>query len=155
MRYLTLNIADNLQLSIDNSMTGVETIYMNEEIVSKKFSFWGAKHIFSREENGEEVNYEVKIGLNFTGIGYNIYRNGEPVLLSNNVSKLNNFSWFDVAAYLILFIASATLGYTLTRGLLNDDYSLTKAIPSLIMFSIFSFYFYWRKRKNQKAELVK
>jgi hypothetical protein len=83
MRYLTLNIADNLQLSIDNSMTGVETICMNEEVVSKKFSFWGAEHTFTREENGEVVNYEVKIGLNFTGIGYNVYRNDEPILLSN------------------------------------------------------------------------
>jgi hypothetical protein len=121
---------------------------MNEEIVSKKFSFWGAKHIFSREENGEEVNYKVKIGLNFTGIGYSIYRNNEPILLSNNVSKLNNFSWFDVAAYFILFVASATLGYTAVRGLLSEDYSLTKAIPSLVTFIVFGFYFFWRKKKN-------
>jgi hypothetical protein len=148
MRYLTLNIAENTQLSIDNSMTGVETIYMNEKIVSKKFSFWGAKHIFNREENGEYVNYEVKIGLNFTGIGYNIYRNNEPILLSNNVSKLNNFSWIDVVAYFILFIASAALGYTAVRGLLNENYSLLKAIPPFITFCVFSFYFFWRKNKN-------
>ena len=150
MRYLTLNIAEDLNLSIDNSMTGVETIYINEEEVSKKFSFWGATHIFTRKENDEEVNYKVKIGLSFTGIGYNIYRNGNTILQSNCVSKLNNFSWFDVVAYFILFIASATLGYTAMRGFLSEDYSLTKAIPSLITFCIFSFYFYWRKMKNSQ-----
>ena len=63
MRYLTLNIAEDLNLSIDNSMTGVETIYINEEEVSKKFSFWGATHIFTRKENDEEVNYKVKTDL--------------------------------------------------------------------------------------------
>lgn len=152
MRYLTLNIADSLQLSIDNSMTGVETIYMNEEVVSEKFSLWGAEHTFTREENGEIVYYEVKIGLNFTGIGYDIHRNGKPILLSNSVSKLNNFSWFDVAAYLILFIAAITLGFTVASGFLNEDYSLTKSIPSLITFSVFSFYFYWRKRRNAKKQ---
>jgi hypothetical protein len=61
---------------------------------------------------------------------------------------------FDVAAYLILFIASATLGYTVARGFLSEDYSLTKSIPSLITVSIIGFYFYWRKKKNQKAESV-
>lgn len=153
MRYLMLNISKGQILSIDNSMTGVESVYMNDDLVSKKFSFLGAKHTFSREENGENIDYEVKIGLNFTGIGYNIYRDGDPVLLSNSVSKLNNFSWFDVMAHIIFFFASAALGYTVTRGFLSQDYGLTKAIVPAIVCTVSGFYFYWRKKKNERANI--
>lgn len=150
MRYLTLNIADNLQLSIDNSMTGVETIFINDEEVSKKFSFWGATHTFTRKENDEEVDYKVKIGLSFTGIGYNIYRNDKPILMSNCVSKINNFSWFDVVVYLIVFSASAGLGYTLMKGILDDSYSLTNAIGPSVIFTLGGLYFYWKKKKTSE-----
>lgn len=150
MRYLTLNIAENLQLSIDNSMTGVETIYINEEEVSKKFSFWGANHVFTRNENGETINYQVKIGLSFTGIGYNIYRNDAPILISNGVSKLNNFSWFDVAAYTILFFSSMGLSYYVTSGILRDDFQPIPLGISVFAAIASGSYFFWRKAKNAK-----
>lgn len=150
MRYLTLNIADGLELSIDNSFSGVETIYLNDEEVSKKFSFWGAEHSFSRTENGENVDYTVKIGLNFTGIGYDISRNGEPILLSNTCQNHTNFSGLGVLMYLILFVASGFLGYTLTRGVLDGDYGFTKAIIPAILCIGSGFYFYWRKYRNYK-----
>lgn len=149
MRYLTLNITADQILSIDNSMMGVETIYMNEEVVSKKFSFWGAKHMFSREENGKHADYEVEIGLSFVGIGYNIHRNGESIMMSNNVSKLNKFSWVDVIAYFVLFVAAGVLGYTVARGFLNADYDFTKAILPTMILVVSGAYLYWRK--NFKA----
>ena len=82
MRYLTLNINSNARIDIDNDIWGKETIRYNGEIVSEKSSFWGSVHNFGREENGEIAKYEVRIGLNFLRITFNIFRNNQAILLN-------------------------------------------------------------------------
>lgn len=148
MRYLTLTIGDQL-LSVDNSWSGVETIRMNGEVVSQKFSFLGARHKFSWIEQHESVNYEVKIGLGVNGIYYDIHRNNEPVLLSNYVQEAINFSWLDIPVYIMLFVGSMAFGYTFARGFLTESYGFDKVIIPLLLCVLGGVYFYWKRKKSR------
>ncbi len=82
MRYLTLNINPNARIDIDNDFSGKETIRYNNEIVSEQKSFFGSVHNFEKEENGEIAKYEVRIGLSFFRITFNIFRNNQAILLN-------------------------------------------------------------------------
>ena len=82
MRYLTLNINPNARIDIDNDIWGKETIRYNNEIVSEKSSVLGSVHTFEKEENGEIAKYEVRIGLNFFRITFDIFRNNQAILLN-------------------------------------------------------------------------
>ncbi len=150
MRYLTLAIGNEI-LSVDNSWLGVETVCMNGEVVSEKFSFLGALHTFSWTENGNQVNYEVKIGLSFTGIGYNIRRNDEPILLSNQLLKSSEFSWLDILVFFVLFISSMALGYTVARGFLIEAYSFSNTLIPLLVCIFGAIYFFWKRAKRAKT----
>ncbi len=82
MKYVTLFHNGN-QIEIHNSMLGEEKIKYNGEVVSAKSSFFGAKHNFWVEEDGEQVEYKVLISFNWkVGIGFDIFRNGEPLFLT-------------------------------------------------------------------------
>jgi hypothetical protein len=61
-----------------STLTGVEAIRYNGEIVSSRWSVLGAKHDFEVEEKGEAVRYEVRIGTRWTGFATcTVLRNGE------------------------------------------------------------------------------
>lgn len=82
MKYVTLFHNGN-QIEVHNSLMGKETIKYNGEVVSSKSSFFGAKHAFWVIEDGEEVEYKVLISFNWKiGIGFDIFRNGEPLFLT-------------------------------------------------------------------------
>ncbi|WP_156180531.1 hypothetical protein [Rufibacter radiotolerans] len=83
MNLLTLNLADNIKIEVDNTYSGVETIKYNGEVVSEKRSLSGENHQFEREENGKKVKYEVKISIKgLSRIGIDIYRNDKVILIS-------------------------------------------------------------------------
>lgn len=80
MKYLTLFYEGN-KIEVHNNILGKETIFYNDQMVSKKFSLLGAKHLFEVTEDGQVVNYEVAIKYNEYGLGFCVYRNNQPILL--------------------------------------------------------------------------
>ncbi|GAA4301158.1 hypothetical protein [Nibribacter koreensis] len=83
MNVITLYLSDNVKIEVDNSFSGEETVKYNGEVVSEKKSLLGETHSFTCVENGEQVQYEVRIGIKNLGrISVAIYRNNKVVLLS-------------------------------------------------------------------------
>lgn len=72
----------NHEISVHNNMwTGVESVRYNGEKVASQFSWFGAVHKFTVEEDGQLADYEVEVGFTLSGIGANIWRNETPILL--------------------------------------------------------------------------
>lgn len=85
MRIISVNINGTI-IEFDNDMwTGHENIYVNGELVSRKFSWFGTDHIFEVEEDGVWVEYIVTTGFGWMGITADITRNG--VLLVDSGSQ--------------------------------------------------------------------
>ena len=83
MKYLTLHVAENAVIELDNSIFGKETVSYNGDVVSECSSFFGGTHRFEASENGETVRYEVRVSLKpIFRIGVDVYRNDKVVLLS-------------------------------------------------------------------------
>jgi len=51
--------------TIEIKAFGTEKVFYDGKDVSRKNSLFGATHIFRANEDGHEVQYEVKIGLKF------------------------------------------------------------------------------------------
>ena len=80
MRNLSVNIGTT-NVVFDNSMwTGKEYVYVNGELVSKKFSWFGTDHNFQVVEDGETANYVLTTGYNGWGITGRLTRNGVMVV---------------------------------------------------------------------------
>ncbi len=61
-----------------SSLTGLEEVRYNGEVVSSERSVLGATHEFEVEESGERVTYRVKIGTKWTGFATcTVHRNEE------------------------------------------------------------------------------
>ena len=62
-----------------SSLTGIEEVRYNGELMSSKWSILGANHEFDAVENGEAVQYKVAIGTKWHGFRATckIFRNGE------------------------------------------------------------------------------
>ena len=62
-----------------STLTGLEEIRYDGKIVSSKRSILGAKHSFIVEEDGDSVQYEVRIGTRWIGFTATctILRDGE------------------------------------------------------------------------------
>ena len=50
------------------SLTGREDIHYDDQLVSSKHSMFGTTHLFSVKEDGENVQYEVEIGVRWHGM---------------------------------------------------------------------------------------
>jgi hypothetical protein len=82
MKLMTIYQGEN-KIEIHNSILGKETVYVNNEEVSSKYSFWGTNHIFEVEEAGEWIEYELTTGLGMYGVTIDLYREGYPVIDSS------------------------------------------------------------------------
>ena len=62
-----------------STLTGLEIVRYDGNVVSKKRSILGAKHSFEEQEGGETAHYEVCIGTRWLGFTAtcSIYRNDE------------------------------------------------------------------------------
>ncbi|MEN0005068.1 MAG: hypothetical protein AAF798_13035, partial [Bacteroidota bacterium] len=78
-KVMTLFHEDN-QIEIHNSLLGQETVYYNGEEVSSKWSLFGKLHSFTVEENEELIEYKVTTLLHLHGVGFDIWRDGKPLL---------------------------------------------------------------------------
>jgi len=82
MRCISYFSGENIIEVHNNMWSGKETIFYNDEKVSSGYSILGKTHSFTVEEDGELVDYEVILELRWFGIGFSIFRNGNPQLLA-------------------------------------------------------------------------
>ena len=91
MRILSVNLGTT-KIVFDNSIwTGIERIYVNGELVSKKFSWFGTDHHFEVEENGELAKYTLTTGYGWMGITNRLTRNGAMIVDSSYRSSSSFF----------------------------------------------------------------
>ncbi|AFL83377.1 hypothetical protein Belba_0723 [Belliella baltica DSM 15883] len=81
MKYTTIFL-DNKKIEIFNSLLGKETIKVDDQIVSSKYSIFGADHHFSLKEEENTNHYQFKFSLGINGIVYDFYKNGKPIIES-------------------------------------------------------------------------
>lgn len=72
------------EISIHNSLLGVESIRYNGEKMTSKFSILGATHVFSVHEDDRLVDYRVEVGMNLMGVTFSLWRNGKALMLSGS-----------------------------------------------------------------------
>lgn len=101
MKFTTIYLENN-KIEIFNSIQGKETIKVNNEIVSSKYSFFGAEHNFSIIENGMESPCKIVLGLGLNGTVFDFYKNGNPVIESPKSGCLG--------IIIIIFIAGIVIG---------------------------------------------
>ena len=75
------------EIEIHNNLLGKETIKYNGETMSSQYSLMGKKHKFSVLEDDVWTDYVVEIGFAHFGVGFNIYRNGVPLMESLSFSS--------------------------------------------------------------------
>lgn len=84
------------EIEFHNSWLGKECIKYNGETMSSKYSMMGKEHKFSVLEDSIWTDYIVEIGFTCYGVGFNIYRNGEPLMES--LSWTNNRKRYQAAS---------------------------------------------------------
>src|SRR3989304_58574 len=70
---------------IDIIAYGTRKIFYDGKLISSKKSIYGSTHIFTVIENGENVQYEIRVGLKWHGLQekINIRRNGRIIYSDN------------------------------------------------------------------------
>ncbi len=79
MKYVTIYYGNN-KIELHNSIWGKETIKVNDEIVSSKYSIFGKEHNFTIDETGKPVACQLTTGLGFGGIKYDVTIDGRPLI---------------------------------------------------------------------------
>ncbi len=101
MKYTTIYNGDN-KIEVHNSFLGKETIRVNGELVSSKYSITGTEHEFGMDEATGRSNCKIVTGFGLSGIVLDFYKNGSPVIVSPKNSMLG-----------VLIIACTVLAVTL------------------------------------------
>jgi hypothetical protein len=79
---------NKIEIDLLSLLSGKETVYYNEKIVSQKKSFWGSVHSFEVTENGVKAQYEIKVGMGFPmRATVVISRNGELLYADNDLKN--------------------------------------------------------------------
>ena len=81
MKFTTVHLDDN-KIEVFNSLLGKETVKVNGEIVSEKYSFAGATHVFNIKENEQEITCKLDIGYGFSGVVFDLYKGEQPIIES-------------------------------------------------------------------------
>ncbi len=101
MKYTTIYLNENT-IEIFNSIIGRETIKLNGEIVSSKFSITGTEHHFRITENEEEADCKIITGFGLSGVVIDLYKNNEPIIESPKMGCVGVF----LVTFLILTLIS-------------------------------------------------
>jgi len=80
MKYVTINLGEN-KIEVHNSLLGMETIKVNDKIISNEFSIFGADHYFRIVENEKEVKCKIDVRWSFQGLVYNLYKDEKPIIV--------------------------------------------------------------------------
>ena len=100
MKYTTIYVGEN-KIEIWNSWIGKETIKVNDEVVSSKFSITGTEHNFKLTENEEEATCKIITGLGFNGVVIDFYKNEKPIIESPKSGCLGVFLLFIFIVFII------------------------------------------------------
>lgn len=102
MKFTTIYLGNN-KIELFNSIIGKETVKVNGDIVSSKFSFAGTEHIFSIKEEGEGEESKMKLvtGFGFNGVVIDLYKNEKPIIESPKSGCLGVFVIVVLVVFLI------------------------------------------------------
>ena len=79
MKYVTI-YQDQNKIELHNSILGKETIKVNDEIVSSKYSFFGKVHHFMINQGGKQLECKLTTSYGLGGIQFDFAINGNPVI---------------------------------------------------------------------------
>lgn len=80
MKIFAVNIGrTNIEFH-NNMWTGHESIYVNGERISKKWSIFGASHYFEVEEEDGWADYVLTTGIGMMGVSTSLSRNGVSIV---------------------------------------------------------------------------
>ena len=102
MKVTTINLGET-HIEFHNALSGKETIKVNGEVVSSKFSFSGMDHVFQVHEGGEEVTYKLTSGTGMFGVMFSLYKNDNAIIES---PKTKGWLRFALVAIILLFIGT-------------------------------------------------
>jgi len=105
MKFTTIYLEAN-KIEILNSILGRETIKVNGEIVSTKFSISGAEHLFPISENGITANCRLRMGFGYSGVVFDLYKNNKPIV----ESPKSGFLIFIITAFFITLFIGLVIG---------------------------------------------
>lgn len=81
MKFKTIYV-DNNKIEVFNSILGKETIKVNDEVVSSKYSILGTEHTFSIPKANDQSTCRLTTGFSAYGIAVNLFVNDKPVIES-------------------------------------------------------------------------
>lgn len=106
MKFTTIHLAEN-KIEIFNSWLGKETIKVNGNVTSSKYSFFGAEHVFPIMEQGEEVSCRLRLSTGFFGVKFDLCKNDQPIIESPNNGCLGFFSIFIILGVVAGLLSNA------------------------------------------------
>ncbi len=107
MKLVTFYIGDNI-IELDNNIWGTETVKLNGETVSQKWSLFGIEHPFNIQENGQAKEAVVKIGYNFPyGFQIDLNIDNKPIVQH---SKSKQRFWIILGILILFVVAGFLLG---------------------------------------------
>ena len=74
MKYITVYLGEH-KIELFNTFLGKETVKVNGEIVSSKYSMAGTEHLFSINEKEGKSDYKLNTGVGFRGVIIDLYKN--------------------------------------------------------------------------------
>ncbi|MGN8226013.1 hypothetical protein [Gracilimonas sp. BCB1] len=104
MKYTTIHLGDN-KIELHNTLLGKETVKVNGEVVSSKYSMLGAEHPFTIHEDGKDVNCNVQFGFSMNGVVFDLYKDGSPIIESEKKGCAAMFILF-IIVFSVIFVLS-------------------------------------------------
>jgi hypothetical protein len=107
MKLVTFHIGDNT-IEMDNNIWGTETVKLNGEIVSQKWSMFGVEHPFKIQDNEMTKDAVVKTGYNFPyGFHVDLKVDNKPII---EHSRSRQRFWIFLAIIISSFIIGILSG---------------------------------------------
>lgn len=107
MKYSTIHIGNN-KIEIFNSLLGKETIKVNGEVVSSKYSMSGAEHEFTISDDGRPARCKIKFGFGVNGVVFDLYKEENPIVESEK-SGCMGFIFVIVFTFIVIILLAVLL----------------------------------------------
>ena len=101
MKFITLHIGDS-KIELHNSWLGKETVIVDGQVISEKYSITGASHRFTIRENGQEKQAQLSTKLTINGAIFDLYVDNKPVI---EIPESNNSIWIFFLGIVIISAA--------------------------------------------------
>ena len=105
MKFITLHIGDS-KIELYNTLLGKETIIVDGQKISEKYSITGANHRFTIIENGQEKHSQLNTKLTWNGGAVDLYVENKPIIAipESNGSAIIFFFGIVILAAALIFI---------------------------------------------------